>query len=56
MAKHKKGTPSKADLEREMERLCTEFDINDYPDDQVPQDAREANLIYCALRRLLEEK
>lgn len=43
---------AKAMINAELSRLNSQWDLNDYPDEVEPQNATEANLIYCALKRL----
>ena len=40
-------------INRRMAYLSSRWDLNDFPDDQEPKDASEANVAYCELLSLL---
>jgi len=40
-------------INRRMAELSSRWDLNDFPDDQEPKDASEANVVRCELARLL---
>ena len=42
-------------LDKRMAELSSRWDLNDFPDDQEPKDASEANVVRCELARLLAD-
>ena len=40
-------------LDKRMAELSSRWDLNDFPDDQRPANAAEANVAYCELLSLL---
>ena len=42
-------------INRRMAELSSRWDLNDFPDDQEPKDASEANVVWCELSRLQKE-
>ena len=42
-------------IEQRLSVLNADWDLNDFPDDQEPKDASEANVVWCELSRLKKE-
>ena len=43
-----------AELDRRMNELNQQWDLNDYTDHQEPQNVGQANAVYCELKRIAD--